>query len=259
MSTEIVPQSIPPKLPLKRCTKCGRELPLSEFVNDKQKRDGLYSSCKACVSAHQKQDRKSRHDVYIQRERLQWEENKDAINAKRRAEYAENPDIIRNRNRNWRIANAETIREWDRKRYQREKDKRQAWHRRYYRDNKNVFRAAGYRRMARKQALPDTFTTADWEYALAYFGGCCAICGRPSGLWHKIVADHWIALDDPRPDNPGTVPANMIPMCHGINGCNNSKKSTPPKEWLTRVFGKKKARGIIDRVEEYFKCLNQPR
>lgn len=34
--------------PLKRCPHCGIEKPLSGFTRDRQKRDGLHSSCRAC-------------------------------------------------------------------------------------------------------------------------------------------------------------------------------------------------------------------
>lgn len=33
----------------KKCTKCGRELPLSEFYNDSTKKDGHSSLCKRCI------------------------------------------------------------------------------------------------------------------------------------------------------------------------------------------------------------------
>lgn len=35
---------------MKTCTKCGESKPLIEFPRDKQKCDGLYSSCKLCHS-----------------------------------------------------------------------------------------------------------------------------------------------------------------------------------------------------------------
>lgn len=33
----------------KICTKCGRELPLSEFNKDKNRKDGLHPWCKECI------------------------------------------------------------------------------------------------------------------------------------------------------------------------------------------------------------------
>ena len=39
---------------LKRCTKCGRELPLSEFNKNRNTKDGLQCVCRACFSAYNK-------------------------------------------------------------------------------------------------------------------------------------------------------------------------------------------------------------
>jgi len=38
----------------KKCTKCRRELPLSEFTKDKTRRDGLECWCKSCSNEYNK-------------------------------------------------------------------------------------------------------------------------------------------------------------------------------------------------------------
>ena len=38
----------------KVCTKCGRELPLSEFTKDKRRADGLQYRCKSCMKEYNK-------------------------------------------------------------------------------------------------------------------------------------------------------------------------------------------------------------
>ena len=56
----------------KVCTKCGRELPLSEFSKDKKTKDGLFCWCKSCTKEHTKLYRethleeqlKKDHDYY---------------------------------------------------------------------------------------------------------------------------------------------------------------------------------------------------
>lgn len=55
----------------KRCSKCGRILPLSDFYRDKQTKDGLSCWCKACIKANN-----AHH----------YQSNKDAI-AQKQAEY----------------------------------------------------------------------------------------------------------------------------------------------------------------------------
>lgn len=57
----------------KTCTKCGRELPLSEFYKNKKMKDGLQYWCKECDSQHNKQWR------------AEHKEEKAAYDAERRA------------------------------------------------------------------------------------------------------------------------------------------------------------------------------
>lgn len=115
--------------------------------------------------------------------------------------------------------------------------------------------AQAKRRTALRQ-LPSTLTARDWEIALVYFNGCCAVCGRQlKDLFgtHTAAADHWIPVASP--DCPGTTPTNIVPLCHGEGGCNNLKYATLPAVWLTRKFGKRKANEILARVEAYFQFV----
>jgi hypothetical protein len=76
---------------------------------------------------------------------------------------------------------------------------------------------------------------------------------RPAGLWHQITPDHWIPLASP--DCPGTVPENIIPLCFGSGGCNNSKKAKDGYEWLLQRYGKRKACVILKRIQAYFEWV----
>lgn len=40
---------------VKKCSKCGRELPVSEFYANKANKDGYQSYCKECTAAANKQ------------------------------------------------------------------------------------------------------------------------------------------------------------------------------------------------------------
>lgn len=107
-----------------------------------------------------------------------------------------------------------------------------------------------------KPATAEYFTTQEWKRALRYFNGCCAVCGRQGkdlfGVI-KIAADHWIPLNSP--NCPGTVATNILPLCHGLGGCNNKKRDVLPEQWLIEQFGKRKAGQIIQRIEGYFTWL----
>lgn len=109
------------------------------------------------------------------------------------------------------------------------------------------------RREARIKSLPIAFDHSEWQRALEYFNGCCAVCGRQlNDLFgeHTAAADHWIPLASS--DCPGTIPTNIVPLCHGVGGCNNSKSNTQPYEWLVSKFGKRKAAEINARIQAYF-------
>jgi len=126
-------------------------------------------------------------------------------------------------------------------------------HRRFKAAHPSANRIYDQRREARKRALPDSFTAEDWRRCLEYFNNCCAVCGRSQGLWHTISADHWTPLS--ASNCPGTVPSNIVPLCSGQNGCNNSKNKQKPETWLLRKFGELKAQEIINRINQYFQTL----
>jgi ribosomal protein L37AE/L43A len=108
---------------------------------------------------------------------------------------------------------------------------------------------------SRKRSLPNTFTARDWQRALDYWGHCCAVCGRPRGLWHTLSQDHWIPLT--HPDCPGTTPSNMLPLCCGTDGCNNSKGSKHPRVWLKEKFGTRRATRKWAEIEAYFAFVRE--
>src|SRR5260221_10168955 len=93
--------------------------------------------------------------------------------------------------------------------------------------------------LTRKRELPNTFTNKDWQRALEYWDHRCAVCERPRGLWHTLAQDHWIPLTNK--ECPGTTPTNMLPLCHGTDGCNNSKGKRRPETWLYQKLGKRRA------------------
>ena len=127
---------------------------------------------------------------------------------------------------------------------------------------RNPFKSMEANNIREAQLLGIPFDFPAWkaQRAINYFNGCCAVCGRQlKDLFdtHTVSMDHWIAKRDPRPDNPGTVATNMIPLCHGIDGCNNHKKNRDPIEWLVQDYGTRKAKPIIARVETFFDWIRE--
>lgn len=132
-------------------------------------------------------------------------------------------------------------------------DKKKSYDAGWIKDHPEYNRARVSRRRARKIGLPDTWTDNDEQRCLEYFDHKCAVCGRPRGLFHTLAMDHWIPLDSP--NCPGTIPTNMIPLCHGRGGCNNSKGKKMPHEWLVTKFGERKAKQIEKRIIDYFESI----
>jgi len=56
----IMPGGVGVSEQMKRCTTCGRDLPLSDFYADRRQRLGKMSACKSCVRAERKAKRAQR-------------------------------------------------------------------------------------------------------------------------------------------------------------------------------------------------------
>lgn len=247
---------------LKRCSKCGeyKDADRDHFFAHRGASDGLQPYCKDCSMATTRARRESdpaRASAYdkayaaANRERIaarkaaHYNENRQRVADRDKARYDANPQRSNAINKAWRDANRDHLRDYRKQNRERQAAVGKAW----VRDNPDKVRANTQRRRARKRSMVSMFTDIDWQYALDYFGGCCAACGRQPGLWHTLAADHWIPLTSP--DCPGTVPWNIVPLCHGVDGCNNQKFNWEPERWLIGKFGKRKGRAIQRRIEAY--------
>ena len=251
--------------PQKTCTKCGIEKPatLEYFSPGKKYTNGLYSQCRICRAIDKRIRRASKTDEQREPER---KKNRDRMNKRYRddPEFAERakqnnsenqkrPEVKERMN-----ARARERRRTDPKFVQGETQRAQKYGQ--SEKGRKTKTAAKQRRRAREYELPDSFTNSDWERALAYFGNKCAVCGRSADFWTVLAADHWYPLS--RENSLGTIPANMIPLCHtrpkapaGNPSCNTSKSNKMPDEWLIAQFGKRKAKQIMKRIESYFESL----
>ena len=135
-------------------------------------------------------------------------------------EYLRNPDY----SVEWYAAHQEEVLERAHERYWNDPEK--------YREQ--GLRAA-HRRQERLEALPNLLTDPQREQILAYWGGCCAVCGAAPGEDGKALAlDHWIPLADEH--CPGTVAWNTLPLCDGRDGCNTRKHDCDPVVFVQRFF-----------------------
>jgi hypothetical protein len=106
------------------------------------------------------------------------------------------------------------------------------------------------RRKARHRKLPCDFTKSEYHFMMQYWGYACAVCGNQEGFQWTLANDHWIPLASQ--NSPGTVAVNIIPLCHGIGGCNNEKWNKDPNLWLIAKLGKRRALKKIQEINSYF-------
>lgn len=212
-------------------------------------------------------------------QRRSYQKHADKQRAERRCYYAEHREQERAYRRNWYVKNADHARKYSRQYALQNPDKVKIAQRRWQASHRQELREydrrrrAEYpekirlkvrRRVSKQQGVPFDFSPKSEARMYEYWGYSCAVCGRTADMWTTLATDHWIALSDPRHDNPGTVALNMIPLCHGKKDvpagtpcCNNSKINKDPEQWLISRFGKRKAKQILKRIHTYFDWVRQ--
>ena len=83
------------RINMKTCTKCKVDKEITEFSKDKQKKDGIYPSCKECES---------------KAGRIYYTNNKEKESKRKKIYYINNKEKIDKRNKFWFINNKEEIR-----------------------------------------------------------------------------------------------------------------------------------------------------
>jgi len=241
----------------KTCCKCGQTFPATAefFHRNRAKRDGLQSECKACVCESRRRYYEQNAEQVRESRRRYYEQHPEKVRESQRLYREQNREQVLESKRLYQEQNREKLREYQRFYYEQNREKRRESTRLYQKQNPEARKASKHRRSARQRALPATYTAAHWRTALTYFEGKCAVCGQPAGLWHTLAADHWVPLSSP--DCPGTVPGNIVPLCHGVDGCNNSKNASAPHEWLVRTFGARQAKRIEARIAAFFRVMEE--
>lgn len=211
------------------CTKCGRTYPATSEYFQPQKgcTNGLRPDCRECVA-------KIRHKY-----------------------FDENRDSFREYNREWYRKNIEYARKSQRTYSQKYKEKTRARGREWARNNPEKKKLAHYRYIARKKSLDYTLADDDWQFALEYWGNCCAVCGDPATLFKQIVPDHWVPIFK----GGGTTPDNIVPLCHpkkvrgAGSSCNTTKNFRDPEEWILDQLGKHKGKQKLKEINVYFEIV----
>lgn len=139
---------------MKICTRCGRELDITQFSRHCKSPDGHRTYCKSCAAEYQ---------------RRWYVENRDSQIATRRAAY-------------------DSVKEAER--YQQRKGQILAQKKIWRATHKEYMTLKSEERRARQKALPASLTQAEWEEIKVSFNNECAYCGRKLPL----ERDHIIPL-----------------------------------------------------------------
>jgi hypothetical protein len=241
---------------MKTCTKCGKEFPATNeyFSRSSITEDGLRTWCKTCCRQYN-QMRYNKNKEKIREQNKQWRNTNIEKVREQEMRYRESHrEECAQRVKKWSDENTEYLQQYR----ELNKDRRASKQLQYRKNNPAKLRVLKLRYEARKENLPDNLTVQDWRRATDYFNGCCAVCGRQlKDLFgtHTAAADHWIPLSYQGKDNPGTVATNIVPLCHGEDGCNNRKHNKLPTVWLTERYGTRQANVILARIETYFQWV----
>jgi hypothetical protein len=267
------------------CKECANSIALKRHYD---KHEEILARKRAYVQSH-KEDEKRRKQAWMDKnrdkalaqKRQRWADNREAIAVIRRSKYRENREKNLEAKRRYYETHRHELLEKSKEYYRLHRDERRKCIAQYQQQHKARKRATDLewkrknpekaranartgelRRRALEANLPSQWSNFDWERCLNYWQHRCCVCGRPQGLWHVLAREHWIPLSDPRPDNPGTVPWNILPMCHtsqngatDVPGCNNSKWKKDPVEWLVEKLGKRKAAQKLAEIEVYFEWV----
>lgn len=245
-------------IPLKQCNRkhsCNHPkskigwLPATSdyFHKNSRAKDGFFNSCKVCTLLSNKAWREQNPTYFSEYDAQRAEKHAADMRQHRHA----NPETHRQRDKERYPHRAAQQIQYQRNRRQTEAHKKQSKSYHARPDILNRYRVHASNRRAREMALEATLTIAQWTRCLEHFESRCAVCHRPQGLWHFLAADHWI----PVTKGGGTTANNIAPLCHGMDGCNNSKCNREPQEWLEWKFGKQKAEEIMSRVQGYFDAI----
>jgi len=227
---------------MKECCHCREAKPLTEFSRAKNRKDGLYPQCKACVKLHYQQNREKNlayaaayHEAHREESRAyssayrQTEAYKEAWRARRadpawqaannawtrenRAENREHHLAVR---RAWYAANREHAAGYARRKQAEWRadnpDGMRAKNANWRAKNRHIDRGRSRLRRAMIAACEGHFTGEEWAALKARYNHTCLHCGCQEPEI-KLTADHVIPLTK----GGSNYIANIQPLCHSCN------------------------------------------
>lgn len=179
----------------KKCPSCKKVKQISEFFNDKSRKDGHSPRCKEC---HRKSVIKwqKNNSEKVETDRKNWRASHRELDRRYAKQWAKgHQNQIRENNKKWRAANPDYRRNWQQ-------------------SNKDKVRNYQLTRRARIAGNGGELTVDEWNAILDFYGHKCLCCGRGDV---KLTIDHVIPIF-----HGGKHSAdNIQPLC---GPCNSRKK-----------------------------------
>lgn len=254
---------------MKKCPKCGRELPEEMFGKDKKAKDGLLYLCKDCKKEYNKYrylanresilEKQRQHYLNHKVEKAEYGKQYRANHKSERNEYSKkyyenNKEKCIERHKEWLEthkderaeyfhkyydAHKEEHREYNKRHYENHKTERMEYYKQYSRttQGKAAQKAAQHNYNARKIQNGGSFSADEWIDVCIKFDDKCAYCGKET----KLTADHIIPVSKGGSSNIN----NIIPCCQS---CNSSKHNSDLGDWYPKqpFFSQERYNKIID-------------
>lgn len=217
----------------KICTKCKIEKSTNEFIKDKNKKDGYYSSCKDCRKEYLKNNKEKRY----QYNKEYWKQNRDKLIQQNKDYRNDNLEKCLESSRNYYYKNKEKCLE-NKKEYYLKNMEAIKQYKKELRANateeqKEKERLRGRTRSANRRAVTGNHMSIKTiRTLLAQYGYKCYYCESKINQKEKnsFHIDHYIPIA-----KGGTNEiSNLVISCPT---CNMSKGAKMPEEFMIK-FGK---------------------
>jgi 5-methylcytosine-specific restriction endonuclease McrA len=205
----------------KRCPKCGETKPIDAFAKDPTKSGGRRSHCKVCTNSRDMTEYRRNYDAA----------HAEEIRLRKQKYYLENKERIDQQHRDYYETNKETTLERQRAAYVKNPrlylDRSKAWEL----THRDVRRAIGANRRARKKENGGAFTPEELIAMRAAQAGICVYC-----LFQydpdELTIDHIIPITHGGPHEATNI-------CLACEKCNKSKNNRTLEQWVRRWYWRK--------------------
>jgi 5-methylcytosine-specific restriction endonuclease McrA len=205
-----------PQYTTRICSKCGKELPLSEFPIRKDRPVGIRADCRDCKK---------------QKDRAYYRANRDKILDYGRKYYTDNREHVLTRVKIHAAGNKDRKQKYYAEYHKKNAYKKRAITRQWAIDNperaKRNTKVGKAKRRGWEQNSKGTFTAADIQAQYKAQGGKCWWCAKLVG--DDYHADHRIPLSR----GGSNAPENIVISCPT---CNLQKGKKLPHEWNGRLL-----------------------